>query len=577
MLIRNSKERESELSGRVCDTFFDDSVLEIEVGNYRLFVNSKTRGNNCLTYSNTLSAVAGTGTFIYKRCGPKESLQLLLDDFNKERFSPSELLGHYFIFLILPLGLKILTDGTGLIKAYHDRGGSYLSSSFLMAASLQEKLTLNKSAAIENLVTGALISPDTLVNEICCFSSRSHILFPDIAFLTPERNFTGVIPQNRVESVKRESILIDDYFRACSRLANECGADIGLTGGYDSRLILAHAVRNFNDIQVHSHYRKYETEEWRVAKEIADGERLQFVSPKVIPTEEMDDDTLLRTIESSYKYCDGAIRLHNNWLEEYNTWEYQARIMGNMLLGVNGIGGEQYRNHDRLYIKPWLFKQWIKYYYIRRTSGNLFLCSKDEREIVFSIMCKISDLLGFSKSKQWIKLSDLKRIQNEVMIPAYRGTITDAANRYAWSLSPFADVHLSTSAYNIVRYLRSSRNFEAELIREASPNLAHYRTDYGYNLLGGEPWSYRLASTLFENLLPAAMKWKIREVIRKGKQETAVVKKIRSSAVLQVYFQKTVHAGLPLSEEMLISREVTACMAVSLGFFLEKLNIEVES
>jgi asparagine synthase (glutamine-hydrolysing) len=572
LLLKGAPNRLPELPRILLEEYFDPDFIVRDEGRYRLYLNRKTLSHSCITSYGENGSAYGTGTFIYRSQGPEESLRLLLADFGDGRYDPASLLGHYFILLFLPSGIKILNDGTGLVKAYHDSNGSYLSSSFLLAARLHESLTLNRSAAAENLVTGGITGQETLVNEISSFSRDSAGLFSDIEFLIPERNSGEMSHATYADAMNGQAQLLKDYFRSCSSLAGTTGADIGLTGGYDSRLILACARDQFEDLQVHSHFRPAGSEEWRIARMIAEGEGIRFVSPEVTPPGTMDDEMMSRVLESSFRFNDGIISMHCNWMEEYNTLEYRLSVLGDKRLGLSGIGGEQYRNQDRLYGKPWIFDQWLKYSWVRRVSGKAFPDSRDEREILDRIKVKMYTALGFRSGKVFIDLADLKRIQNEIFIPAYRGARIDAENRYAWHLGPLADAHVAGAAAGIVRFLRDSKRFEAELIRTLSPSLAAYPTDYGYTLTAGEPASERILNSAFENMLPASLKWGIRERIRRGIWSGSVAERAGSSALLSRCAENVVSAGLPVSVPALLGRESTAHLVIALGYFLEKLK-----
>jgi asparagine synthase (glutamine-hydrolysing) len=575
-LLKDGSDLPPQLLKGIREEFFDSDSLSGHGGNYTLFVSKKTLASSCCHYSNDYGSAFGTGTFIYRMQDPDESLRLLLEDFMKGCFDSTSLSGHYYIFLLAPSGLKILTDATFIMKAFHDSEGSYLTSSFLLAARLHKRLTLNRAAATENLLAGGITGSETVVNEISCLSKASFRLFSDIEFVFPRTVTPWSESLSKADAVKRHAELLDSYFMSCSRLAETRGADIGLTGGYDSRLVLAFARKHIHNLQVHSHYRPAGSEEWRIARRIAEEEKIRFVSPMVTPPEEMDDNMLHRVISGSFRFNDGMISLHCNWMEEYNTREYRLSVLGDKRLGFNGIGGEQYRNQERLYIKPWLFSQWLKYSYIGKISGNAFLTAKDEQDLIDRIKVKMCGIIGCSGTKRWMDLNDLKRIQNEVVIAAYRGALTNAENRHAWHLSPLADFHVAASAYGIIRYLKDSKNFEADLIRTVSPSLAAYPTNYGYDLLKGEPFSARIFGSAFENLLPGSLKWRIRERFKTGKKNLTIPEKIRSSELLMGYLGNVIATGLPVSVPELANRNSTAHMVIALGYLLEKLNIATD-
>ena len=572
MLLRKGKLIEKSTFRETRKKFFEPDCMVLNAGDFLLLINGKSLSDKDAVYQDSRGFLAGTGTFSYRGRCPYESLSMLYADLDSELFDSRQLLGHYFIFYFTGSSLKVLSDGASLVKAYHDPSGSFLSSSFLVASSLQERLTINRFAVMENLCSGGITGNETMVNEIIRFTWTSQPMFKEIIFIFPVIFSDYDEPRSISEALEQQSDLLDSYFKSFNHLAEKAGTDIGLTGGYDSRLVLAYARRHFRNFQVHSHYRRIPSTELAIARQIAEGEDIPFVSPKVKYLDEMNDEAIHQVMEDSFVFYDGNIRIHCNWLEEYNTLQYRLGILGNRRLGISGIGGEQYRNQERLLGKHWSFRQWLKYDFLKRGHINRILNHKTEDELLNRIESKILTSLNLPGSLDRMSLADLKKIQNEVIIPACRGARTDAENRYTWFLSPFADPALSFPAYKISKFLNSCRDFEGSMIKNCDRSLAGYTTDYGYDLIKGEPVCNCLISTAFENFLPASVKWTVRKWIKYRRKEDMIRERIKTSPLLQQYVNNLVSLGLPLSVNGLISRDDTAHLAVSYGFVLEKLK-----
>jgi hypothetical protein len=519
--------------------------------------------------------IGAIGTPVYKGLSYSKSLESLFGDFLNKKLNYEELIGHYFIFLSDGEKFVILNDGTSLISAYHDLSGTFLTSSFIIAASVLNKISLNRQAVIENLVTGGIAGDNTLINELRKYSKKSVTLFPSVDFAFPEFNTSVRIPCTKEEALEFQEERLHNYFSDCKQLADEYGADTGLTGGFDSRLLLGCIKNQFATIQIHSHRRNQNNIEWDIAEEIARVEKVPFVSPEVRSFSESTEEELSLTMESSYQFYDSQIRIHCNWNEEYNTLEYRLKVLNDKALGFHGIGGEQYRNSERFFKASWNLRNWIKFNLIRRTGGDVFTSKQAEDELIGKLQAKINDRLGYSEERNKLSIGDLKRINNEIFIPSFRGARTSAENRVSFFLSPFADAKLSAAAYEIIPFLDCTNNFEIELIRKISPALAVYNTNYGYSLEKGEPFLKYFVTTLFENYLPSSLNWSIREKIKHRESNTVFTDKIDRSPLLTKCMRNVKDLDLPLNLEKLLMRSDTAPLVLSMGYFLEKFNFRL--
>jgi hypothetical protein len=563
------KEFESEYSNfdKIFRSLGFSSFIRSEFQEYTLFTYRKILIDQTNCISDDLTSVSLVGTMTYKGLSYNESLQTINRDHSLNKIEYHRLRGNYFIFLKSKNSLKVLTDGTALISAYHDSGGTFLTSSFIVATGIIKNKEISREAITENILTGAIIGEDTLLKSIRKFSKSSLGLFHSISFRYPETTYSEKI-KTRKQALNLIKTNLENYMLDFTALADQYGADCGLTGGFDSRLLLALMSKFYNNFQVHSHYRLTESNEYNIARKIVEDLRIEFHSPVVRSPGSMSDDELLGTLDSSFRFYDGQIRIHCNWEEEYNTFEYRIKILGNKRFGVHGIGGEQYRNADRLYYKKWNYQNWMKYKYLRRLSGKSFYSEREENNFIELLKQKISHQLDSFISNGSMDLFDLKRIQNEIFISSFRGARTSAENKISFFLSPFADYQISRDAYCIIDSLKSSNNFEIELIRMISPELASYDTCYGYKLNRKEPLRKILIHTMFENAMHPYINWRIRELKRKHSPHSG---EITSALVLRKrYIQNIKDLHLNLNIDNLITRPDIYPLILSMGYFLER-------
>ena len=181
---------------------------------------------------------------------------------------------------------------------------------------------------------------------------------------------------------------------------------------------------------------------------------------------------------------DGQIRSQNRWDEEFALPNYTASISNNHYVGFHGCGGEQYRNSDRLsgkislssfILNEWMFKQ----------GRNAFTDNNLKWEVYQNIEFKLRRLLTNIESN--IGLLELKQIQNEVWNTANRATRVNTLNQQQFYFAPFTEFIISQNAYKYIPFLGRSLSFQIEMMKITDVQLAAVNTNYGFNLIDGEP------------------------------------------------------------------------------------------
>jgi hypothetical protein len=493
---------------------FSEPVV-CDAGEYILWLYPKQLAGASNSLSNNSGSIFACGSLFYKDLSYRDSLQALLSDFIDECIDPSRLYGNY-VLLFHPAGATEITlcaDPAFIKNLYFDKERRIISTDFLaFQAALPGFYSLNLNALVENIITGNLITPDTYATEI---QRVDRINLPDLEAWFSNLKTRVYRPEVKTvfsdfnEAVEDANQRLDEYFRAAAAIADEYGANIGLTGGFDSRLLLMHARRHFDKLACNSFWRPA-SREYVNAKDLAASAGLSFSSFEdraFFPSSA--DESLLR----AYLFFDGQVRSQNRWDEEFNLPEYNAQLTPGSLVGFHGCGGEQYRNADR-YSGRMSFRTFIRYEWLFRHSRDVFRDEKLKREVCMNLEGKVRRLM--EPSGQMFGLSELKRFQNEIWNTANRATRLNVLNQHQFYFAPFTEYSVSHAAYGYVPYLGTSFRFQVEMMRKADPELASQRNNYGFDISGGEPMSVRLLSKM-ASVLPRPLLYKLYFFIKRSK------------------------------------------------------------
>lgn len=548
-----------------------DEPERIQWNDYKIILYKKIHKgeNNYICDEN--GGLIVVGTIVYKGNNYTDSLNELYSDLNNNSFDIDELLGSFFLLLKKEDKLSFLTDRANIQNIFYNSQKSIISSSFLAVAnSCRDGLTINKCAATEILSTGTLIGPDTFFNDIKRFEGGTKFEgIDEIANLS--RKIPPKCDEKYEVCLKEQINVLNRYFKSIKKLADNEGVDSGITGGHDSRLIMALALENEFNISFNTHYRHNKNIEFETAKKVCTKTGSDL---KILPVKnpgDMTADELDENFNKAYLFFDGLVRMHSFWTEEYNTMKYRKEILGEKNLGLSGIGGEQYRNEERFNRSSWNLYNTVKYKIILNTCGNCFNDGKAFDETVKYIERKIRKKLSLG-DKNRINRLEYKRYLNEVFIPGRLGARNNAENQLSFFLSPFTDYTVSNEAYKIVYNLGSSLQFEEDMIKEINPEIASAPSDHGFNFYEGEPLKNKIKSFLID-FLPDSLLHRYYSTKTSGRDVSLLYKEmILKSKILKIGVEKLELLKLPLDLDKLAKKPDHMPLILALGFLIKKLE-----
>lgn len=458
-------------------------------------------------------SVYATGTPYISGQGYLSTLNRKLLQFSKGKIDPDDICGLYFMLFNDGRRLRFVTDRNSLYSVYHTSDGNIISSSFLGICGGAEKISPHREAMIENLLTGSLIGADTIFAEIKRFESSVPFSFTGIEFVQHTKGQTELtIYKTRKKSLTAQAEILDSLFDGMIPLAEECGIDSGITGGLDSRLLLALCRKHFPPakLQFHSHMRQTPDKDFLCGKEICSKTALQFIETPVRDIIDISGDGVINKMNEGMLFNDGQVRTHSFWHEEFNSSAYRVRTLRDKRLGLNGIGGEQYRNLERVMFPSRDLRQWISFELIEKQSGDRISGGRIRKELTDRIAKKIELRLNCNSNRK-VSLLLLKRYMNEIYNPANRVLRSSYENRLSFFLSPFTDPNIAQSAYSLVDHLGVSVSYEAELINRIDPEVASFNSAYGFRFNRKEPVYSVVPGVLFSNFLPASIQSSVYE------------------------------------------------------------------
>ena len=562
----------------VFDTMGLKTPDEFTIGDWNLWSWKKIRSNEPQFCSMGTALLICSGTPVYRGShNLGESLQHMLNDLVNDCFNFNNSRGSYSL-VYSPNGkdLKIITDQAGIANVYFDNNAGAISSSFLaIVFGLKQQVTLNKMAATEVITCGRLIGPDTLFNEI----KRLEISLTDRICELPVVNDKALLDFPEIptsafnESVNEQIAAIDSYFSDVKNFGDNYGVDSGLTAGHDSRMMLIEARKYFKNFQVHSFWRKSKDLELTIAEQVAQKAGLQL---KVVEGKHQLDKTeeqLKETLKKSLYFYDGHIRMHCFLMEDYHTIEHRSEILGDKQLGMNGIGGEQYRNEWHMELPKWSLKYFTRFALTYHLSGRCFTDAAFENEYFNYLEEKLLRKLGLKSGTKSIPKKYIQKYYNELYVASLMGVRTNAENALGHFITPFIDRQLTRTSYKALYHHGISFEFQQAMIRKMDPGLASVKSGYGYSFADGEPVKKKI-KYLVKEFTPAGiyqdkLDKKFESAGNKDFQHYKEKYKIFADSVSFMQQYK-----LPLDEKIFTSRPDIMPVYLSLAYFLYFLSGE---
>lgn len=464
----------------------------VKNGPYKIVLYKKLLGRVSETALYGDNVLLVCGTLIYRGLGIKDSAYAFLRDITLGELNLEQALGGFIAVMLIEGRIKIYTDRYSILPLYYRTDQPIISTSFLSLASFdKEGLAVNPQAILEIILGQGVIPPDTQLKGINRYVPECPPKFSGVDFLPLEiPSPQEPRPSNRKLSLHDQINRLDQYFEQIKCALAERGVLTGLTGGFDSRMLYALLRRHGIRPNVFTHWENGKSGDFRISELIALHEKLPLICVKEHhKSPESNPDMYF----PSYLYTDGQCRTQYYWSEVYSTLCYLEKINPNSFVSMNGVGGEQYRNSEGIYIKVNSWPDWIKNHIFYR--GKHLLLKRD-------MDCLIDRHLGKVRPIIFLKMKP-----DAITIKKYFNRVWGYANRYfragfecqaADHISPFCDPFVAEYAYRGAPFLGSLYDFQKDMLTMINSNLASLPSNYGFALNKKTPLPFSLGRKLLQ-------------------------------------------------------------------------------
>jgi asparagine synthase (glutamine-hydrolysing) len=403
-----------------------------------------------------------------------------------------EIMGQYAAVFKKDGRTEIKLDQFGGYHLFYNLDARIVCSSFYAICSVLRSLTLSRQSAWEYVFNGVVSGNETLFDEVKLAPIQATIVVGPQALeiIRPPLRVTGTFASPRRDASLRETIaLLDRYFSAVARSFGD-RVRCALSGGYDSRLILAFLRRHGMKPSLYV-YGGAAERDVRLAAEIARQEGLPLDAidkdhrPIIPPAEFLE--TAHRNFLATDGYGDAGI-FHNG----AETDELARRVLGGTI-AVHGGGGEIFRNFFYLLDRRYTIREILWSFYSQfdpATCTAVF----DSKSYYAGLERKVMDVLGSDESN--LPRPAVEWLYHSFRCRAWNGKVDSIAGRYGFTAMPYLERSITDHASALPLCWKNHGAYEAELIRRVDSRLAGYPSIYGHDFSEPPPLSRRFSDYL---------------------------------------------------------------------------------
>lgn len=481
------------------ETWKTNDIKTIETGNSIIYLDVNERMTvSSYFYENESSWIYVVGAFFYKNFLFKESLEQFLNDFVKNKIDDSKMFGHFALLIFHNHKLHIIHDALGAIRIFSNIEKTRISTSFLgLWFSSNNPLKLNRQAFYERLTSGYITAPDTLVESIRdnTYEDFETVNISKYKIKTPEYKKGKKDVPFQVKSAK-------DYFKKMFHLADGDPISLGLSGGFDSRMLLGLFLPYANKYLFTHHTQGVHGSEMKIAETLSKIAQNELNVKETKPPSQLAPEEAEKLLLNLIYYYDGRTANNSGAFSETGTYDYNFFHLKGKVLGINGKGGEVFRNYYNLPDKRFTFSKWYSCL-ILYPSFRFVFSNEQQKQMLKRIENKIADRLRVGP--RWSRWN-IQRYYSEIRQADCESSIISAHNKITRYIAPYLDAQLLNLAYQSYEKSGNNSNFQIKFIKELNSELVKVQSNYGYPF-SKIPLKFRMKEYLIKHL-PLSVKHK---------------------------------------------------------------------
>lgn len=521
-----------------------------------------------------------TGTLVYKSQNYQQSANQLLNDYDKNRIEYNECIGAFSAIFVRNGRIEILTDYNCLYSVFLDVQNNVVSSSFLaVLESNLSKWKINRLACLENLLCGRIAAPNTMIEGIFRTDRKFQIENKSswFGFIELPYEIEDSVPTSIENCVDNQILQLKNRFLSISSFADEFKVDIGISGGYDSRLLMLLAQNLPSGFTAHTHVKHNDDGDLEVAKVLSKEFAVPLTMIKTKHPLEMSETEFNANLDDALFFFDGRVNTSMGWLRYEYTRDYRRKVLHDRRLTLSGVGGEIFRNYNYSPIHRTQLRSWVAYYAI----GYQMLAVINTKKECSDFVAYISDIIARKLDldpgrKGSIDFTAARRYYTDIVLPDWHGLKNSAENQIAFYLSPFADRQVLENALAVTKHIGVYGVFEAAMINKLNKKIAQIPSAYGHNF-SKIPARFVVRAGI-RSLLPNNIKlglgfWKSK--LSKNNQNISD-KYIEKHTILKSAMNRIEQLDLPINWELYLNNSTNIDLMLSMGCIIDRFAHKLE-
>lgn len=455
----------------------------IKTQDYYIYYNAAELCRYFNSNSGNLTLIC-VGTPMYKSFPYDNVLEQITQNYLENKFDIDDVKGNYCLIFIQQDTISFYIDKTGQHSVFYDtKTGNLSNSLMLLLESNSDKYTLNRMGLYEKIAIGFNIGEDTIFEEIVKLThSNKHLLSNSgIVYNTnvPFDLSNFIFHQKgKTKSLQAQVNQLSSYFQLINQTFSSRQGDLGLSGGFDCRLVLSLAQKCItNKLHLHTHYTKgVHEKDSHYAENLGKVYGMPITKVATTSPSELSNEDLEAMLEENMRFFDLRSARHLGAYSQTYTAKYKKESMKDAFYSLNGLGGEIYRDSYFTGKKKMNWDEWADRYLFLELTTEI-LPKEIVDELKQYLKKKIHEHVYWDKP--YYDIFFTHAYYGLIKMPQCNGNLVAAYSKVSPFLVPFFEYDNVIEALKAIPYLGIGGQYQAALINKISPELAQQPNHYG--------------------------------------------------------------------------------------------------